>query len=99
MKNTELKEQIGVIFHEGHMRSNDLRKGLADLSLVEADEEALLDELNPELENFLVNEPQPFYDIINLSALLSMNEAAQLITHLQDGIGGRPNDRKKPSNG
>jgi hypothetical protein len=113
MKIIEIHAQSLAVLSEGNLRANDLRKGLSDLKkfLVEIEMAtqneadaivgAFNNELNEGIESFLVNEPEPFYDIINASGVAGMTEQAkfQLIKHLQEGIGGRPNDRKKPLNG
>lgn len=113
MNKSEFITQMRVVLHEGHMRSNDLRKGLDTLENTLVNEGAttseaksivdqLVTELNPHLEGFLnTNEPQPFYDVINNSGIVGMSQNAkdQLVFNLNDGIGGRPNDRNKPSNG
>ena len=108
MKKSELKIEQLTIIHEAHSRCRDINDGLKDVESLLISEgktgleskqiiEDFVEEINPSMDDFLVNEPQPFYDVINASAIVGMSitAKAQLITHLQDGIGGRPNDRNK----
>ena len=60
------------------------------------DLEAFMNENDPQIEEFVFGDTSPLFNAIQATTRMSETAKTQLISLLEDGVGGRPTERKPP---